>query len=182
MPGTAPSTLEDPATLQGFLDRLPHDARLPARTVVHAWMHAGGQVRIGRVAVRLLGQDAGATPFTAGTVHAPTDGRAPFLELCRVILQGHGVGEAEFTHWADELAHLQHLGFEPTAKFPAVPLDGRLVAADMASLAGALRDLARMLQANADAAPDPAAVPEGDPGAPEAAAARSTRDVPDRAP
>jgi len=139
----APTTSSGEARLQAFLERLPEGSRLPARTVAHAWAHGGGRLRTGRVAVRLTGGEALA--FTAATIHAPSRQERPYLEVCRVILQNHGVAPAGFRHWADELADLQELGFDPQAKFPTVPLDDALDPPRLARLAGAVRDLAAML-------------------------------------
>jgi hypothetical protein len=131
--------------LQEFLEGLPEAARLPARTLAHAWQGGGGHLAVGRLAVRLTGQHNGGT-FTAATIQAPR-GKAPSrLEIARVLLQSHGVDEAAFNHWADELADLTTLGFDPAARFPALTLDGIDTAA-LARLATALRDLARLATA-----------------------------------
>lgn len=137
----APLAAPQPAPLAAFLGALPEPLRLAARTLAHAWEGGGGQLQVGQHVARLTGP--GDVPFTAAALHAA--GRGPArLEFCRVILQSHGLPGAAWTHWSDDLADLQPLGFDPAAKFPALPLE-RLGPAELARLAVALRDLARML-------------------------------------
>lgn len=128
------------AALAAFLENMPEDAVLPARTLAHAWVSGGGGLSVGTAAVRLV---AGEPRFTAGTLHAPRAGRPPRLELCRVILEKHGVPEAAWSHWSDDFVDLAPLGFDRNARFPRLELGG-LGTPETARLATGLRDLARM--------------------------------------
>jgi len=128
--------------LTAFVDALPEDTGINARSVVHAWMSGGGDAQVGRLTIRLLsGRDP---PFTAGTIHAPRgDAVHPRLELSRVLLEQHGV---DWLHWSDEFADLKHHGFDAGAKFPTVTFDERLTAAEVARLVTGVRDLAKMVE------------------------------------
>lgn len=140
---TAP---EDPdeLALQAFLANLPEDGAVTGRTLAHGWQAGGGGLQVGQWAIRLLGPTGeGGAPFTAGTIHRPNGDVQPRLELCRVILQNHGIGEDAWTHWSDEAADLAHHGFAATDKFPTVSL-GNLTPPEAVRLALGLRDLARM--------------------------------------
>ena len=128
------------AELATFLEPLG-DGALPARSLVHAWQSGGGDVQIGSVATRLVGHHDGGT-FTAATLHA----RDASLELCRVILERHGIAAAAWTHWSDEFADLAHHGFDARAKYPSIPL-APLTEAELARLVTGLRDLARLADA-----------------------------------
>lgn len=153
----APQTPDDPEekALAAFLETLPSDRAVTVRTLAHAWQGGGGTLQVGQWAIRLLaaaGDGPNAGTFTAGTLHRPRDpDGTPRLELCRVILHNNGVPEAAWTHWSDEFADLAPRGFDPTAKFPTLPLDDALTPTDTARLAVGLRDLA--LLCGAEAAP-----------------------------
>lgn len=146
-PSTAASLSEDAEkALAEFLAALPEASALTVRTLAHAWAGGGGELQVGHLAIRLLGGRAAA--FTAGTVHAPRGGQtAPVLELCRVLLESHGVPHDAWVHWSDGLAELQHHGFDPAARFPTLPLSPKVTAAEVARLATGLRDLAQMAEA-----------------------------------
>jgi hypothetical protein len=129
------------AALQGFLSTLLPEDAVRARTLAHAWGAAGGELHVGRHAVRLMGRHGGNT-FTAGTLHAKVGPDAsPALELCRVILEKHGVDADRWTEWSDERPELRTRGFVPDAKYPVVRLQ-HLDDAALARLALGLRDLA----------------------------------------
>lgn len=127
---------ETEAALTTFLETVPSPDALPLRTLAHAWTGGGGALAVGKVAVRLLGDG-----FTAGTLHA-RDGPAR-LELCRVLLEKHGVDADQWTHWSDEFADLAHHGFDHRAKYPSLPI-AHLSPAELARLVSGLRDLASM--------------------------------------
>lgn len=141
----AVTTQEEEAGLRAFLDTLPEDAVVPARTLAHAWAAAGGSLAPGRVSVRLLGPAQGDRPaFTAATLYAPRgEATAPTLEFAKPFLEHHGVDADRFVHWADEVVDVAG-GLDPTAKFPTLRLGPDLPASDLARLVSALRDLARM--------------------------------------
>lgn len=144
-PPDAPPKPGDEQALQGFLSTLPPDAGLAARTMAHAWTVAGGILQVGRLTTRLVAPAPGGRSFTAATLHAA---EAPRLEVARVLLQAHGVTATDWTSWCDELAELQPHGFEPGAKYPALPLSN-LPPATVARLALGLRDLCRLAQGQA---------------------------------
>lgn len=140
---TTPSATTEEA-LATFLDGLPEASALTTRTLAHAWVHGGGDLHVGRVAVRMTTGSA-EHPFTAATLHAPRGPETfPRLELCRAILESHGVSHDDWVHWSDEFADLAHHGFDPGAKFPALTLHPDVSPAEVARLATGLRDLARM--------------------------------------
>ena len=143
-PGLTPKQ-GDEAALQGFLATLPSEASLAARTLAHAWTVAGGTLQVGKLTTRLVAPAPGGKSFTAATLHAAD---APRLEVARVLLQAHGVTATDWTSWCDELAELQPHGFEPSAKYPALPLSN-LPPATVARLALGLRDLCRLAQGQA---------------------------------
>jgi len=127
------------SALRDFLQGLEPPIAIPVRTLAHAWQGGGGQIAVGRLAIRLVAVDAKGRPFTAGTLHA---GAGPRLELARVLLDAHGVSEQSWTAWCDERPELRDAGFDPNAKFPRVQLDA-LPDATLARLAAGARDLAR---------------------------------------
>lgn len=131
--------------LAAFLADLPDDDALQARTLAHAWTSGGGDLAIGKVAVRLTASPDG-TPFTAGTIHAPRGETPARLELSRVLLEKHSVDADGFTHWSDEFADLAHHGFDPSQKFPALHLGEHVSPTELARLVTGLRDLAKMAQ------------------------------------
>jgi hypothetical protein len=145
----------DESALQAFLGALPPTQALTVRSLAHAWQAAGGQLQVGRVTVRLCAQARNGRPFTAATVHAalgdkPAPASAelrtgPVLEVARVLLVNHGMTEADWRGWCDDLADLQLRGFDAAAKYPAIALD-RLPEGIVARLAQSLRDLGRMAQ------------------------------------
>ena len=135
----------DEQALQGFLATLPSNAGLAARTVAHAWTVAGGSLQVGKLTTRLVAPAPGGRSFTAATLHGAEERR---LEVARVLLQAHGVTATDWTSWCDELAELQPHGFEPGAKYPALPLSN-LPPATVARLALGLRDLCRLAQGQA---------------------------------
>lgn len=146
----------DESALQAFLGTLPQAQAVTVRSLAHAWMAAGGHLQVGRVTVRLCVNARNGRPFTAATLHAslggdrPTPAAAdlragPALEVARVLLANHGMAEADWRGWCDDLADLQLLGFDAAAKYPAIGLD-RLPEASLARLAQALRDLGRLAQ------------------------------------
>lgn len=125
------------------------------RSLAHAWQAAGGSLQVGRVSVRLSATGRDGRSFTAGTLHGSRLDRAaprpedlrlgPALELSRVLLHNHGLGETDWQAWCDELADLQLHGFDVASKYPTIPLD-RLPGPAVARLAQALRDLGRLAQ------------------------------------
>jgi hypothetical protein len=133
------------AALQAFLATLPADAGLAARTLAHAWSAAGGSLQVGKLTTRLVAPAHDGRTFTAATLHAAD---APRLEVARVLLQSHGLTATDWTSWCDERAELANHGFEPTAKYPALPLSN-LPPATVARLALGLRDLCRLAQGQA---------------------------------
>ncbi|MES2155014.1 MAG: hypothetical protein V4510_07750 [bacterium] len=134
----APEVQAETALL-GFLQGLDPPVALPVRTIAHAWQGGGGNLAVGRLAIRLVAVDAQGRPFTAGTLHA---GASPRLELARVLLHAHGVSAASWTAWCDERPELPDAGFDPQAKFPRVELSS-LADTALARLALGARDLAR---------------------------------------
>lgn len=137
------STLQDEAALQGFLADVAGPEGVAIRTLAHAWQGGGGGIQVGTVAVRLTaGKPDG--PFTAATLHAPRGGQGARLELCRVLLERHGVRPDAWVHWSDEFADLAHHGFDAAAKYPTLPL-APLSATELARLVTGLRDLARLV-------------------------------------
>ncbi|HET6399070.1 MAG TPA: hypothetical protein VFH47_05910 [Candidatus Thermoplasmatota archaeon] len=129
------------AALMTYLSQLLPEDGVRARTLAHAWAAAGGTIHVGRHAIRLLGQAGGHT-FTAATLHASAGPHGqPCLELCRVILEKHGVDADKWQEWADERPELRLHGFHDHAKYPVVRL-GQLDDAALARLALGLRDLA----------------------------------------
>ena len=145
---TGPGAGSDEAALQSFLATLPAEEAVAARTLAHAWTAAGGTFHAGKLTVRLLAQGPAGKGFTAATLHGVGPSGAPRLEVGRVLLYGHGLGPADWTSWCDELAELQPHGFEPGAKYPALPLSN-LPPATVARLALGLRDLCRLAQGQA---------------------------------
>lgn len=145
----------DEAALQGFLAALPASHAVPVRTLAHAWQASGGTLQVGRVTVRLVSPGRDGRPFTAATLHAALGERpaprsadlrtGPGLELARVLLFNHGVSDADWRAWCDELADLAPHGLDAAAKYPTIALD-RLAEAQTARLAQALRDLGRLSQ------------------------------------
>lgn len=146
----------DETALQAFLAPLPPAHAVPLRTLAHAWQAAGGALQVGRMTIRLAIHGRDARTFTAGTLHAAlggdrpaphaTDLRAgPALEVARVLLFNHGLNDADWQSWCDDLAGLDLAGFDPAAKYPVVPLE-RLPEATVARLAQAMRDLGRLAQ------------------------------------
>ena len=145
----------DEAALQAFVASLPPVHAVPVRTLAHAWQAAGGAMQVGRVTVRLCTTGRDGRPFTAATLHSANPERpatrvadartGPTLELARVLLSNHGVGEADWRSWCDDLAPLQLPRFDQGAKYPSIPLEG-LPDACVAQLAQALRDLCRLAQ------------------------------------
>ena len=127
------------AALQTFLSGMEPGAALPLRTLAHAWQGGGGQLAVGRLAIRLVAVDAKGRPFTAGTLHAAG---APRLELARVLLDAHGVAPDNWTAWCDERPELRDAGFDPQARFPRIHLDA-IGEGALARLAMGTRDLAR---------------------------------------
>ncbi len=125
--------------LRGFLQGLEPPVALPVRTIAHGWQGGGGNLAVGRLAIRLVAVDAKGRPFTAGTLHA---GTTPRLELARVLLEAHGITPASWTAWCDERPELPMAGFDQNAKFPRVQLDA-LPEAALVRLALGARDLAR---------------------------------------
>lgn len=146
-PATNVATVPDPA-LQALLAPLDPPVAVRLRTLANAWQAGGGALLVGRVAIRLLAPGSDGRPFTAGTIHPGHDAVAPRLELARVLLQNHGVGEQAWSDWCDERPELRSLGFSRTVKFPAVTLDA-IPDAVLARLALGLRDLARMVRPKA---------------------------------
>lgn len=137
----------DESALQAFLATLPPDAGLAARTLAHAWTAADGGLQVGKLTARLVAAAPDGRTFTAATLHgagAAGDG-VPRLELARVLLQAHGVTATDWTSWCDERAELAAHGFDPAAKYPALPL-ADLPPATVARLALGLRDLCRLAQ------------------------------------
>lgn len=144
---TATTTLSDATeeALAAFLDALPDDTAVTARTLAHAWAGGDGALQVGKVAVRMTQTGHDGRPFTAATLHAPRGEESyPRLELCRAILESHGVPHDDWVHWSDEFADLAHHGFDPAAKFPSLLLVPEVTPAEVARLATGLRDLARM--------------------------------------
>lgn len=131
----------DESALQAFVATLPGESSVAARTLAHAWTVAGGSLQVGKLTTRFVAP-AGPRTFTAATLHA---GDAPRLEVARVLLQAHGLTATDWMSWCDELAELQPHGFEPAAKYPALPLSN-LPPATVARLALGLRDLCRLAQ------------------------------------
>lgn len=125
--------------LRTFLSNLEAPVALQVRTLAHAWQGGGGNLAVGRLAIRLMAVDAKGRPFTAGTLHA---GTGPRLELARILLDAHGVSENSWTNWCDERPELRDAGFDPKARFPRVQLD-HLGETALARLALGTRDLAR---------------------------------------
>lgn len=153
-----PSTSSDPSdenALRSFLANLPETSGLPVRTLAHAWQAAGGGMQVGRVTVRLGVRAVDGRSFTAATLHAPGAERSGIraglarsgaaFEVARVLLTNHGVSPADWRAWCDNLADLELRGFEADAKYPAIELDD-LPETDVARLAQAVRDLARLAQ------------------------------------
>jgi hypothetical protein len=141
---TAEVLADAETALQAFLEPQPEHDGLGLRTLAHAWTSGGGQLQVGSLTVRLLA-NAGTENYTAGTLH-PARGEKPArLELCRVLLEKHGVGEDRWTYWCDEFADLKAHGFQPTAKFPAADI-AQLTPTELVRLVMGLRDLARMAQ------------------------------------
>ena len=149
----------DEAALQAFLSALPAPQALPVRTLAHSWKAAGGQLQVGRVTVRLVVAGRDGRPFTAATLHANLGGErpaakqaelrnGPALEIGRVLLANHGLGEADWRGWCDDLADLELAGFDATAKYPCVALEP-LPEVTVARLAQAVRDLGRLAQGQA---------------------------------
>ncbi len=132
-------TAMDDDALQKALAQLDEQPRLAARTIANAWESAGGTVKPGKVAVRLIGHQ-GDSPFTAATLFC-SDAR---LELCRVIMEHHGLPPEAFQHWADEILDIA-IGFDPSAKYPSLPLD--LDPARLVRVVNSIRDLAQTLHA-----------------------------------
>lgn len=146
----------DEAALQAFLGALPPAHAVTVRSLAHAWQAAGGNLQVGRVTVRLCVQGRDGRPFTAGTLHASLPGdrpspasaelrTGPALEVARVLLANHGMSEADWRGWCDDLADLQLLGFDAGAKYPAIAL-ASLPDPAVARLAQSLRDLGRLAQ------------------------------------
>lgn len=146
----------DETALQAFLAPLPAAHAVPLRTLAHAWQAAGGSLQVGRMTVRLMISGRDARTFTAGTLHAALGGdrpaprtaelrSGPALEVARVLLFNHGLNDADWQSWCDDLAGLDLAGFDAAAKYPVVPLE-RLPEATVARLAQALRDLGRLAQ------------------------------------
>lgn len=149
----------DEAALQAFLSSLPTGQAVPLRSLAHAWQTAGGLLQVGRMTIRLVVNGRDGRPFTAATLHANLGGErppsrgaelrnGPGLEIGRVLLANHGLGEADWRGWCDDLADLELVGFDVAAKYPCVPLE-RLPEAHVARLAQAVRDLGRLAQGQA---------------------------------
>lgn len=149
------ATLEPAATfdveaqeeaLLAFLDTLPEAHQVTVRTLAHAWQGGGGVFQVGQWSIRLLvPEHAGQAGFTAGNLHRPRgEDDIPRLELCRIILENHGVDADQWLHWTDEFAELQHHGFDHEDRFPTVPISADLTDTEAARLALGLRDLARI--------------------------------------
>jgi hypothetical protein len=149
----------DEAALQAFLSALPAAHAVPVRTLAHSWQAAGGTLQVGRVTIRLCATGRDGRPFTAATLHASLGGdrpaarsadlrTGPGLEVARVLLANHGLGEADWRSWCDDLADLQLIGFDAAAKYPSIALDV-LPEAAVARLAQSLRDLGRLAQGQA---------------------------------
>lgn len=133
------------SALAAFLEAMPEAAAVQARSLAHAWLGGGAELAVGQHAVRLTaGQDP--ERFTAATLHGPRGDAPARLELCRVILEKHGVDGDAFMHWSDEFADLAHHGFDPAQKYPEVPLGPGLTDAELARLVTGLRDLAQMVR------------------------------------
>lgn len=146
----------DETALQAFLAPLPPAHAIPLRTLAHAWQAAGGSMQVGRMTVRLTTTGRDGRTFTAGTLHAALGGdkpaartaelrSGPALEVARVLLFNHGLNDADWRGWCDDLAGLDLQGFDAGAKYAIVPLE-RLPEASVARLAQALRDLGRLAQ------------------------------------
>lgn len=146
----------DESALQAFLATLPPASAVAVRTMAHAWQAAGGTLQVGRVTVRLIVVGRNNRPFTAGTLHASLGGdrperrqvelrSGPCLEVARVLLFNHGLDEADWRSWTDDLIDLTLAGFDPAAKYPCIALE-HLPEASVARLAQALRDLGRLAQ------------------------------------
>jgi hypothetical protein len=141
-------TMQQPHPLQAFLAECPPEAALRLRTLAHAWEGGGGQLHVGRLAVRLLASDGRGHSFTAATLHRRHGEHGAALELGRVLLQAHGLAGQAWTAWCDELADLRAYGFDPDAKFPVVRVT-ELPDASLARLALGVRDLARLVAQHA---------------------------------
>ncbi len=142
--GMTPSTVTTPdaeAALTAFASAMPAEEGLQLRTLAHAWTLGGGTFSVGKVAVRLVGGKDG---FTAGTLYAARGEQPARLELCRVLLEKHGVPDDKWGYWVDEFADLGHHGFVATAKYPALSLGPHVTATELARLVSGLRDLAAM--------------------------------------
>ncbi len=146
----------DETALQAFLAPLPTAHAVSLRTLAHAWQAAGGTLQVGRMTVRLTVQGRDGRNFTASTLHATLGGdrpaarsaelrSGPALEVARVLLFNHGLNDADWRGWCDDLADLELRGFDAAAKYATVPLE-RLPDASVARLAQALRDLGRLAQ------------------------------------
>lgn len=146
----------DESALQAFLGGLPPTQAITVRSLAHAWQAAGGRLQVGRMTVRLAVQARDGRPFTAGTLHASLGGdrpalggaelrSGPALEVARVLLANHGMSEADWRSWCDDVADLELRGFDAAAKYPAIALDN-LPDATVARLAQSLRDLGRLAQ------------------------------------
>ncbi len=149
----------DEAALQAFLSALPAAHAVPVRSLAHSWQAAGGSLQVGRVTVRLVANGRDGRAFTAATLHANFGGErpavkgadlrnGPALEIGRVLLANHGLGEADWRSWCDDLADLELIGFDAGAKYPCVALE-RLPSPHVARLAQAVRDLGRLAQGQA---------------------------------
>jgi hypothetical protein len=134
----------DEAALHAFLATLPGDAALNGRTLAHAWTAAGGTLQVGKLTTRFVAM-ANGKPYTAATLHAA---ETPRLELARILLQNHGLTETDWTSWCDERAELSAHGFDPAAKYPALPLSN-LPPATLARRTLGLRDLCRLAHGHA---------------------------------
>ncbi len=117
------------------------DCAVTARTLAHAWTGGSGDLVVGSRATRLV---VGNPQFTAGTIYAPSGGPGR-LELSRVLMERHGLGNDQWTHWSDEFADLGHLGFDQGAKYPSLPITPDITPAELVRLVQGLRDLAKML-------------------------------------
>ncbi len=136
-------TTEDAeAALTAFVSKLPDPVGLQIRTLAHAWTLGGGAFTVGKVSIRLTGGEG----FTAGTLHSAQNAQPARFELCRVILEKHGVSHEQWTYWADEFADLAHHGWQATAKYPVLPLGDHVTPGELARLVSGLRDLALMVK------------------------------------
>lgn len=123
---------------QDFIASLPEAHQTTVKTLIGGWTAGGGDIDVGKVSLRLRAK-YGTQHITAGTI---TNKEPHQLELCRVVLENHGMTNDEWIHWSDDLADIPE--FDASAKYPVIPLNQPLP--EVLRIAQDLRDLALKYQ------------------------------------